>query len=57
MANSILDGGFEYPLLRFLSAPPLDSSKELLTLDDDTIIDAYTLILTVISTGLINTYY
>jgi len=35
----------------------LDCSKELLTLDTDTIIDIYTLILTVISIDFINTYY
>ena len=55
--NSILDGGSKYPLLRSLSILLLDCSKELLTLDDDTIIDVYTLILTVISIDFINTYY
>jgi hypothetical protein len=55
--NSILDGGSKYPLLRSLSILLLDYSKELLTLDNDTIIDIYTLILTVISIDFINTYY
>jgi len=35
----------------------LDNSKELLTLENNTIIDAYTLISTVVSIDLINTYY
>jgi len=55
--NSILDGGSKYPLLRSLSVPLLDYSEELPTLDDDTIIDIYTLISTVISIDFINTYY
>jgi len=57
MLNSILNGGSEYPLLRSLSIPPLDYSEELLTLDNNTIIDIYTLILTVVSIDFINTYY
>jgi hypothetical protein len=55
--NSILDGGSKYPLPRSLSIPLLDCSEELLTLDNDTIIDIYTLILTVISIDFVNTYY
>jgi hypothetical protein len=57
MDTPILDSGSKYPLPGSLSMPPLDCSKELLTLDNDTIIDAYTLILTVISIDFINTYY
>ena len=57
MPNSIPDGSSEYPLLRSLSIPPLNSSKELLTLGNDTIIDIYTLILTVMSTDFVNTHY
>ena len=55
--NSILDGSSKYPLLRSLSMLLLDYSEELLTLDNDTIIDIYTLISTVISIDFINTYY
>jgi hypothetical protein len=57
MLNSILDGGSEYPLLRSSSVPLLDCSKELLTLDDNTIMDVYTPILTVVSIDFINTHY
>ena len=57
MANSILDGSSKYPSPRSSSVPPLDSSKELLTLGNDTIMDIYTPILTVVSTDLVNTYY
>ena len=57
MPNSILNGGSEYPLLRSLSVPPLDSSGELLTLNNDIIINIYTLILTVISINFVNTHY
>jgi len=55
--NSILDGSSKYPLPRSLSIPLLDNSKELLTLENNTIIDTCTLISTVISTDLINTHY
>ena len=37
--------------------PPLDNSKELLTLENNTIMDTCTLILTVISTDFVNTHY
>jgi hypothetical protein len=57
MANSILDSGSKYPLLRFSSVLLLNSFRKLLTLNNDTIIDAYTPILTVMSIDLINTYY
>ena len=57
MLNSILDGGSKYPLPRSLSVLLLDYSEEPLTLDNDTIIDTYTLISTVISIDFINTYY
>jgi len=55
--NSILDGGSKYPLLRSLSMPLLDNSEELLTLENNTIINACTLILTVMSIDFVNTYY
>jgi len=55
--NFIPDSGSKYPLPRSLSVLLLDNSKELLTLENNTIIDIYILILTVISTDLINTYY
>ena len=57
MPNSILDGGSEYPSPRSSSVPPLDSSGELLTLDNDTIMDACTPTSTVVSTDLVNTHY
>ena len=57
MANTILNSGFKYPLLKFSSMPLLNSFRELLTLNNNTIINIYTLILTVISTDFINTYY
>jgi len=53
--NSILDSSFKYPLLRSLSVPLLNSSKRLLTLDNNTIINIYTPILIVVSIDLINT--
>jgi len=57
MLNSILDGSSKYPSPRSLSVLLLDNSKELLTLENNTIMDVYILILTVVSTDLINTYY
>ena len=57
MTNTILDSGSEYPLLRSLSVPLLDSFGELLTLDNDTIMDAYTLISIVVFIGVVNTHY
>ena len=57
MANTILDSSSKYSLLRSLSISPLDSFRELLTLDNNTIMDIYTPILTVVSIDFINTHY